>query len=79
MKTIEKVRRGKTEELIAESAHLIRILDAVALEPQRRENQTHPKNLNWFNGLLHIVNYTLLILLGSVLGVLLMVLLGGIQ
>ena len=77
MKTVEIAQRRKTAELLAESAAILRALDAAAHAQQPAEGLANRVDRHWLDLLLLLVNYALLISLGSALGVLLALALEG--
>ena len=77
MNTFDVAQRRKTAELLAESAAILRTLDAAARAPQLAEFPANRANRHWLDLLLLLVNYALLISLGSALGVFLALALEG--
>lgn len=74
MKNFESVQESNYAELMAESARQIRILDAIANEIQIQEVQGKWRNqgiriLRW---MLQLFRYLVFVLLGSFMGVLIM-------
>ena len=74
MNQFANVPESKYDELVAESARHIRILDVLAYDQQIRIGQGKwgNRSRHIIRGMFHLLNYLLFVMLGSFLGVLIM-------